>query len=523
MERKVCGPSRRGGRRGRGYDVRLHAPGSMTPPRPPQSNDASAPTALGAFLRGVERRGLVFARLLAGSPEAGDRALAWSLERFAAEAGRTSFGDWPRRFWSLLLAAPSLRRPPPDPRWERGFEWLSRIGHGPRAALLLRLVAGLAESDAASVLGIARPTYRLGLQRALPHHADGSADVDAWQALGRAAQDMQRALPQGAAARSTAAPAGGSGESTLPAAERRREASRGVRLALWLVALATLVGLAASFLFADGLPPGLKTAPDRVLSESLPEESPAGRYAEAEALALHPDLALLLDGADAATADPAFHAWLHAVAEADAEGDADEESAADPATGSAAAGSATATASPAARPEPSRQSAVERLEALAPDARAQLAQRRAQWDALTPSERGELRGRWLAWVDLPASERAWLRQVAVRHAARAPDVQAALRARFDALDASERHGWLLGPDLGADYPRLHALIAQVPADARTALLDALRDLDAQARDDLAVLAARTPPQDRAALRVELLATPPDQRGRWLRTRVSPPR
>ena len=84
------------------------------------------------------------------------------------------------------------------------------------------------------------------------------------------------------------------------------------------------------------------------------------------------------------------------------------------------------------------------------------------------------------------------------------------------------HSTVLGPALGADYPRLHALVAQVPEDARAPLLDALRGLDAQARDDLAVLAARIPPQARADLRVELLATPPDERSRWLRSRVSQP-
>src|SRR5690606_7491582 len=137
-----------------------------------------------------------------------------------------------------------------------------------------------------------------------------------------------------------------------------------------------------------------------------------------------------------------------------------------------------------------------------------LAQRRDAWDALPHAERGERRERWQAWRELPAGERAALRASALRFAALAPDGQAALRARFDALDASIRHGWLLGPDLGADYPRLHPLVAQVPPDARAALLDALRGLDAQAREDLAVLASRTPPQARAELRVELLASPP---------------
>src|SRR5690606_21035003 len=124
----------------------------MTPRSEPDSSAASASAALGAFLRGVDRRGLVFAWLLSGSLGVGRQALDWTLARFRSEAGRVAFGDWPRHFWALLLAAPALRRPPQDPHWEQGLEWLSGIGHGPRAALLLRLVAGLAESDAATVL-----------------------------------------------------------------------------------------------------------------------------------------------------------------------------------------------------------------------------------------------------------------------------------------------------------------------------------------------------------------------------------
>lgn len=486
----------------------------MTPRLPTDPADAAAPTALSAFLRGVERRGLVFARLLAGSREAGDDALAWALERFSGEAATTAFGEWPRRFWSLLLAAPALRRTPSEPHWEHGFEWLSRIGHGPRAALLLRLVAGLAESDAAGVLGIARPTYRLGLQRSLPHHADGSADVEAWQALGRAAQDMLRSLPPGSLALSVRAEGEGTGTGAASAREEGRlPAGRGVRAALWLVALATLGGLAATFGAADRLPAGLDEAPGHILSEPLATvEPPAGRFADEDALALHPDLDLLLDAGeqDAVAADPAFHAWLVADARAQAE---------------AGAGSirTAAAAAPAVRPgpEPRRRPAAERLAALDPAARARLVQRRDQWDALPHAERGERRERWLAWHDFSAAEHAQLRQAAAGFAQRSPDEQAAQRARFDALDASERRGWLLGPDLGADYPRLHPLIAQVPLDARTALLDALRGLDPQARDDLAVLAARTPPQARAELRIELLATPAAQRGRWLRRTVAP--
>jgi len=122
------------------------------------SGAASPSAAVGAFLRGVERRGLVFAWLLSGSRSDGREALDWTLERFRREAGRVAFGDWARHFWALLLAAPTLRRPPRDPRWAEEFAWLSGLGHGPRAALLLRLVAGLAEADAPTVLGTSRPT-----------------------------------------------------------------------------------------------------------------------------------------------------------------------------------------------------------------------------------------------------------------------------------------------------------------------------------------------------------------------------
>ncbi|HEY4529790.1 MAG TPA: hypothetical protein VIG97_05620, partial [Luteimonas sp.] len=326
---------------------------------------------MAAFLRGVDRRGLVFAWLLSGSRASGRQALGWALVRFRSEAGRVAFGDWPRHFWALLLASPDLRRPPPDPQWEQGFEWLSGLGHGPRAALLLRLVAGLAESDAATVLGISRPTYRLGLQRALPHRDDGSPDVEAWEALGRAAQELVRnpppelaRAPGAAGSDGTSAPAGVSG---------RRPVTRGVRAALALVVVLTVLAFGSTFHVLDRLPDGLDQAPGHILVEPLAEAAdPAGRYGEDEALALHPDLELLLDAAsvDAAAADPAFHAWLLAEAEA---GDMPGESsptgqALVPDTGSRARADATASRPP-----------EQRLAALDAAARAALARRRTLW------------------------------------------------------------------------------------------------------------------------------------------------
>jgi len=162
-----------------------------------------------------------------------------------------------------------------------------------------------------------------------------------------------------------------------------------------------------------------------------------------------------------------------------------------------------------------------RLAALTPPQSQALQRRLEAWEALPESMRRERREAWAAWRMLPAQERQRMR--AARQAWRALPVaeQQAMRARFDALDAAIARGWLLGPTLGADWPRLHALFAQVPPEAREATLQALRALPAQARDDLAVLAQRTPPQERDALREALLAQPQAQRAQWLRRRVEP--
>ena len=168
-----------------------------------------------------------------------------------------------------------------------------------------------------------------------------------------------------------------------------------------------------------------------------------------------------------------------------------------------------------------RADAATRLATLAP-AQAQALQRRLDaWDMLPESMRRERREAWAAWQALPAQERARMR--AAHEAWRALPVaeQQLLRSRFDAIDAGIARGWLLGPTLGADWPRLHALFAQVPPQQRDATLHALRALPAQARADLAVLAQRTPPQEREALRQALLAQAPAQRAQWLRGRVDP--
>jgi len=145
--------------------------------------------------------------------------------------------------------------------------------------------------------------------------------------------------------------------------------------------------------------------------------------------------------------------------------------------------------------------------------------RAAQWDALAPAERSRRRERFRAWQALPAIEQARVRAAARQFAQLSAEQQQALRARFDALDRSERRGWLLGPDLGADYPALQPLLAQLPAAEHAGVLAALRAMDSRQRHDLAVLVQRTPPQARGELRRELLSTAAANRDDWLWERL----
>lgn len=160
-----------------------------------------------------------------------------------------------------------------------------------------------------------------------------------------------------------------------------------------------------------------------------------------------------------------------------------------------------------------------RLQAMTPDQRSSFLMRLAAWDAQPRSEREDRRARYQAWLALDAGERSALRAIATEVAAFPIERQQALRAEFATLDLSQRHGWRLGQALGADYAKLHPLLAYVPADQRQPLLVMLRGMDAQQRADLAVLAQRTPPQDREALRAELLAVPAPRRSAWLQEQL----
>lgn len=144
---------------------------------------------------------------------------------------------------------------------------------------------------------------------------------------------------------------------------------------------------------------------------------------------------------------------------------------------------------------------------------------RVDWQTMTPAQRADLRARYRAWRELGEAERAQVHQAQARMAALPADQQRALHTRFDAMDRLHRDGWRLGPTLGAHYVQLQPLFGYVPPEQRDVLLGLLHSLDAEQLRQLAVISQRTPPQERDALRNELLAQAPAARGAWLRHKL----
>jgi hypothetical protein len=303
-----------------------HEAEPMTARSPAQA--AAAPAALIAFLRGVERRAALFAELQGGDAGRGDAALVATLHDFAAGARQWPVADWPRRFWSALLAAPPLRGISPGVHWPAPFGSLARLGSGPRAALLLRLVAGLTETDAAAVLGIAEPTYRLALQRAWPRHDDGRPDADAWRSLDLAAREALRQLPAQRLVQLTrlreAALSGRRPDPARVAQPRRRPARlapaqpRWLLPSLWAALALCVAAFAATFLWPDAWRPPAGDAL-RIQRVPLPAvEAPLATFDAETALLGHRDFEQLVFEQSADASDQAlvrdldFYAWYAA-------------------------------------------------------------------------------------------------------------------------------------------------------------------------------------------------------------------
>lgn len=262
---------------------------SVAPVRPAH---AGAGSAISAFLRGIERRARVLARLQAGDQDAGDAALADAVRAFAAEAHRQPLAQWPQRFWSALLGTAPLRSA------AVGTAGWPALAPGPRAALLLRWAGGLDDAAAAQVLGVSAATFRLALHRALDAAGHGAtalqAEVDARLASAAEAPPVPGPELMDADADGAIAPP--------PCA---------LLIVLWGLLAACVLAFAATFAAppeADG---------DATGPTPLPESAPAARYTAADGAIVHRDFALLVDADAAAWLDDLeFHAWLAAGAPA---------------------------------------------------------------------------------------------------------------------------------------------------------------------------------------------------------------
>ena len=293
----------------------------MTPAAP----DTPSPAAVTAFLRGLDRRARLFATVQAGDALAAQHALAVVGRVFSGEAGQWPIAEWPRQYWRLLLAAPSLRKPPievPTPQ----LPGIGRLPVETRAAVLLHLVAALDDADAAAALGIDIDTYQARIRDALPRDALGQPDVDVWRAW-RAAAERELARAPEPASQPIAAEAG-----ETPGSARRHDGNVGpdptvsavdahhhFRLR-WLcagVALCLVAMIATFFLHPRG-----REVLDQWRAE-IKREPLACRAAEPKArfdaadIALHPDRDLLAAPGELAFARQLpLLAWLD-VASAD--------------------------------------------------------------------------------------------------------------------------------------------------------------------------------------------------------------
>lgn len=297
--------------------------------QPPPNEATELPAALTAFLRGIERRGVVFAELMCGDAAAAEQAFAVALRQFRGQALSQPFAHWPRLFWRTLLASPVLRGGSASPKWPPVFAALGQAGSGPRAALLLRLVAGLPDPEAAAVLGVAPATYRLALRRALPHREDGTPDPDAWRALGLQVQDAVRGLPAERLAHIArlreAAVQGRRPEliGPLPLAPAPVDAQaatphRGLRRVLWAGVAVCVLALAATFLFPAGLPSGGEGDPQVRVRPLGAADAPAARYDAGFGLLTERDFELLAAAPPLPPQDdPAFYAWYAAERDRD--------------------------------------------------------------------------------------------------------------------------------------------------------------------------------------------------------------
>ncbi len=268
-------------------------------------SDASAhpppgDAALAAFLRGIERRGYVLAEAQCGDPVRAQAAIDAATRAFRAQALTHPLAGWPALFWQVLLAQPVLRESAKAP----GDPLLARLSPGPRAALLLRLVAGLDAAHGADVLRVSPDAYRHALYRALHDlHSQGVADADL-RVFRERLQARAKHLPDPAHRSAAPVPQRAPELQAQPVRTRR-----GLRSALMMLLAIAVLAFAASFFW--------KPQPGRDAG-LLRAQPPAATLPAAADLIASPDFQAL-DDPDGArlSRDLDVFAWYAAGADAD--------------------------------------------------------------------------------------------------------------------------------------------------------------------------------------------------------------
>ncbi len=516
----------------------------MNPTDPTPSHPIPA-SALGAFVHGIVARSWVLAREQTGDDGSADRLVSAAIARFAASAASLPLAQWPITWWSALLEQRGMLAPalPGDP------SPLRALGAGARAALLLRLVAGLDLPHAAQALGVGQPAYEAALGQALSATGMDDAvldrlrarlhdDVHAMSATARGALASlaDAALPRHPSTLRTAsidpvsplAPAALTPAALTPAALSPAARTPAVpdlrqllmRHAPWigLGVLAVVLAVAWAWRRAPAMLPG------RI--EALPAEviAPAPALDPAQVVT-HPDYAQIAHPDDERLAiDLAFLSWLSASTEptSPAKANAPESPSGQVPEQWRALLAPVADAWPTLDPASRSRFIAQATDWSARDAaaRAALVQAVRSWDALPAPDRAHRRAPFTAWRALADGDRARISAAASHYAARSIAEQTDLRLQFAALPDDTQKLWRLGPALGPELTAMAPLFAFLPEDERPGLLSVLRSLDMDARRDLAVLAPRLGEAERAILRRELSAVPAAERAALIRARLA---
>lgn len=509
--------------------------------------------ALDAFVQGVSVRSWVLARQQAGDAARADRLLDEAIARFTAGSAQRPLAQWPLAWWNALLEDPGML----VPAQPTSDDPLRRLPPGPRAALLLRFVAGLDLPHAAQALGVSQASHDAALDQAL--RAPGLEGIgveavrtrlhDEVQALSRAQRVRvvpgaaptplaRAALPRSPSSDPQAVPPSAPSHALAieaPAAPgvvtatpidlarapgwRQRAARQRTGVLVGLAILGGALALSLWWRRPVDMAPGAR--------EALPAEAvaPAPPLDAAHAVT-HPDYAQLAHPEDERLArDLAFFSWLAASTVPQ---------------GPAAA--ATGAAGPDVVPSDLRTllapvaGAWAGLDAASrarlveqatdwrdrdPAARTALLRALQDWDRLPATERARRREPMAAWQELGAVERAQVVAAAHAFAARGIGEQTDLRLQFGALPDDAQHLWRLGPALGPELTDIAPLFAFLPERERPALLAALRTLDLESRRRLALLAPRLSEAGRDELRRDLVRTPAAQRAALIASRVGP--